>query len=85
MSRTLRGIHLERAMPTAPDPDTSPGRPPIDFDAHRREAQRLRREAMGAWLDRLGRAWSRRWWPAHPGPAAPSRPLVRPGEPRCPC
>ena len=64
-------------------------RPPIeteeiDFDFHRREAQRLRRAAIDAWLDRLVAALTgpgrRRATPVTPPP-----PPARPGEHRCPC
>jgi hypothetical protein len=63
-------------------------RPPIeiDFDFHRHEAQRLRRAALDAWLDRLVRALARPWRHAQ-GPATPTAtPAPIPtGDPRCPC
>lgn len=63
-------------------------RPPlkteIDFDFHRREAQRLRRAAINAWIDRLiaalARPWRRRGTPV----TSPTLP-TRTGEHRCPC
>lgn len=67
-------------------------RPPlqIDFDHHRHEARRLRRQAIDVGLDRLmtllwrhARSQGR---PVTP-PAQPARPAssLRAGEQRCPC
>lgn len=67
-------------------------RPPlqIDFDHHRHEAQRLRRQAIATGLDRLLTLL----WRQAPGQGRPVTPPVQPaqltpsqrtGEQRCPC
>lgn len=57
----------------------------IDFDHHRREAQRLRRQAIAAWLDGLLMTLRRRHRPRHDRPVAPRSPSTRAGEQQCPC